>query len=95
MEKPSPALACWTLAWPGMELEAEVGRKEARCCWCWPKLLAKQELLVREPAESYCSLDEGHFPFRTAWQMLSRRLMMTRSYRQSQDKRKISLKKKG
>lgn len=66
MEKPSPALACWTLAWPGRELGAGVGRKAARCCWCWPKLLAKQELVVRETAESYCSLDDGHFPFRTA-----------------------------
>lgn len=64
MEKPRAALACGTLAGPGIELEAGVGRKEARCCWA--KLLAKQELVVKEPAESYCSLDEGHFPFRTA-----------------------------
>lgn len=57
-----------------------MGRKEARWCWCWAKLLPKPQLVVREPAESYCSLDEGHFPFRTAWQILSRRLIMTRSY---------------
>lgn len=64
MEKPRPAPACWTRACPGMELEAGVGRKEARWCWCGARLLARQELVAREPAESYCSLDEGHFPFR-------------------------------
>lgn len=63
-------------------LAAVVGRKPCVLwCWCWAKLLARQELAAREPGESYCSLDEGHFPFRMAWQMLSRRLMMTRSYR--------------
>lgn len=46
------------------------------CWWCW---LVRQELAASEPGESYCSLEDGHFPFRMAWQMLSRRFMITRS----------------
>lgn len=90
MGNPSPAFACWTLAWPETELAAVVGRKPVRWCWCWAKLLARQELAGREPGESYCSLDEGHFPFRMAWQMLSRRLMMTRSYRERHNRRGLN-----
>ena len=53
------------------------------------------ETLLREPAllpnagagsapeGSYCWL-EGHFPFNTTWQMLSRRLIITRSYEKDQ-----------
>lgn len=81
MGNPSPGLVCWTLAWLGTELEAVEGRKPA--LWCWAKLLARQELAGRGPGESYCSLDDGHFPFRIAWQMLSRRLMITRSCRKA------------
>lgn len=53
------------------------------------------EMLLREPAllvntgvgsvpgGSYCWL-EGHFPFNTTWQILSRRLIITRSYKKDQ-----------
>lgn len=34
----------------------------------------------RVPEGSYCWL-EGHFPFNTTWQILSRRLIITRSYK--------------
>lgn len=88
MENPSAGFACCTLAWVGTEPEAVVERKPARCWWCWAKLLAKQELAARAAGESYCSLDEGHFPLRMAWQMLSRRLMITLSYRGHKNKRR-------
>lgn len=54
------------------------------------RLLRDPALLVNRgagsvPEGSYCWL-EGHFPFNTTWQMLSRRLIITRSYFLKKDK---------
>lgn len=52
------------------------------------RLLREPALLLNTgvgsvPAGSYCWL-EGHFPFNTTWQILSRRLIITRSYKEDQ-----------
>lgn len=54
-----------------------VGRNPA----LWWALLGMQ-VLASAVGDSYCWLEEGHFPFKIVWQILSIRLMITLSCRQ-------------
>lgn len=71
----------WEINTPLLKLGS--GASDSAKLFLLPALLATAGAAIRL-CVSNCWLEEGHLPFRMAWQMLSMRLMITRSCKEGQ-----------